>query len=229
MSFWYGISGDEVDMNNYGKAILDYYTSFGANKNALSMPKELDRDGVLHLYGGFYDLVAAIVNKFSPFSEYDTRHLLNAWAGFLAIFFAAKLCIRFSGYRAATLVVWLMFLAPFFLGHAMNNPKDVPFAAAYIAGIYCFIKFYDKLPQVKWKDYIWPIISLAIAIDIRVAGILLVPFMAVYHVFNMLFNKSDAKPLRQIMLPLAIVSVCGYLGASLLWPYALQNPITNPF
>jgi len=228
MSFWYGISGDEVDMNNYGKAILDYYTSFGAKKNALAMPKELDRDGVLHLYGGFYDLLAALLNKISPFEEYATRHILNAWTGFIAIFFAAKLCIRFSGYRAATIVTWLMFLAPFFLGHAMNNPKDVPFAAAYIAGVYCFVRFYDKLPQVKWKDYIWPVVSLAIAIDVRVAGILLIPFMAVYHFLNSLFNSADKKPLAKVVLPLAIVSVLGYLGASIFWPYALQNPIANP-
>lgn len=227
ISFWYGISGDEIDMNNYGKAILDFYTSMGGKKNALAMPKELDRDGVLHYYGGFFDLVAALVNKVSPLEEYTTRHILNAWAGFLAIFFTARVCIRFSGYRAATIVTWLMFLAPFFLGHAMNNPKDIPFATAYIAGIYYFIRFYDKLPDVKWKDFIAPAVSLAIAIDIRVAGILLIPFMGVYYFLDYLFGSSKM-PVKKVILPLAIISVTGYLGASILWPYALQNPIANP-
>lgn len=228
MSFSYGISGDEIDMNNYGNAILDYFTSFGAEKNALAMPKELDRDGVIHLYGGFFDLVAAIVNKVSPFDIFTTRHILNAWAGFLAIFFASKIALRFIGYRAAVLTTLLMFLAPFFLGHAMNNPKDIPFAAAYIAAIYCFIRFYDKLPNVSWKDYILPVISLAIAIDIRVAGILIIPFMVVYHVLYMMMGGEHKPQLKPTAVAIAIISVTGYLGASIFWPFALQNPVSNP-
>ncbi|RQO30470.1 hypothetical protein DBR32_12965 [Taibaiella sp. KBW10] len=228
MSFWYGISGDEVDMNNYGKAILEYYTSFGAERNALGMPKNLDRDGVLHFYGGFFDLLAVLVNKVSPFETYTTRHILNAWVGVLGIWYTGKICIRFSGYRTATLAAWLMFLAPFFLGHAMNNPKDIPFATAYIAGIYYFIRFYDRLPGVKWKDYIAPVMALAIAIDIRVAGILLIPFMGVYYVLNQVFHPAGRKGLKQVVLPLMAIAVCGYFGASLLWPYALQNPLLHP-
>ena len=34
----------------------------------------------LYLYGGSFDLVAAIVNTVSPFGEYETRHLLGGWS-----------------------------------------------------------------------------------------------------------------------------------------------------
>lgn len=228
MSFWYGVSGDEKDMNAYGKFILDYFTSFGADKTALDPPDAFDKDGVVQFYGGFFDLIAAIVNKVSPLSEFTTRHILNAWAGFLAIFFAAKISIRVGGQRMAVICTWLMFLAPFFLGHAMNNPKDVPFAAAYIAAIYFFLRFYQKLPKVTWKDYIAPALSLAIAIDIRVAGILLIPYMVVYHFINVLFNKQDMRPTPAFFKSAVIIAITGYLGASLFWPYALQNPVSNP-
>src|SRR6185312_13598752 len=103
MSFSYGISGDEVDMNEYGKAVLRYFTTFGHDQTVLNMPKEYNRDGVMQYYGGLFDLICAIFNKFSPFNEYATRHMLNAWAGFVAIFFSVKICVRTFGKQAAVL------------------------------------------------------------------------------------------------------------------------------
>jgi hypothetical protein len=228
MSFWYGISGDEMDMNSYGKAILDYFTSFGRDTTALNPPKSFDRDGVLEYYGGFFDLIAALVNKISPLKEFTTRHILNAWTGFLAIFFAAKICLRLKGSRMAVLCTWLMFLAPFFLGHAMNNPKDIPFATAYIGAIYFFLRFYAKFPDITWKDYILPVLALGIAIDIRAAGILLIPYMFIWLAWNYILFKEKRDSFRKLILPLVIISVLGYFLASLFWPYALQNPLLNP-
>ena len=103
MSFGYGLSGDEVDMNEYGKAILRYFTTFGADDTVLHLPRSIDRDGVLMYYGGFFDLVCAVVNKFSPFEEYTTRHILNAWAGFIAIYFSARITALLADKRIATL------------------------------------------------------------------------------------------------------------------------------
>ena len=159
MSFSYGISGDEVDMNEYGKAILKYFTTFGHDETVLNMPKEFNRDGVMQYYGGFFDLICAIVNKVSPLAEYTTRHVLNAWAGFIAILFAAKIAGRSFGRQASVFCAWLMFLSPFFLGHAMNNPKDIPFAAAYIAAIYYIIRLFENMPKPTVKDYIYTVLA----------------------------------------------------------------------
>jgi len=231
MSFHYGLSGDEVDMNEYGKAILNYFLSFGADKTVFHMPHEYDRDGVIMYYGGFFDLICALVNKVSPFEEYTTRHILNAWAGFLAIFFATKICLRYIGRRAALLVSWLMFLAPFFLGNAMNNPKDIPFASAYIAGIYFIMRFCDRLPSPKLSDFISVIVAIGIAINVRVAGILLIPYLGVYAVFLSLSKNvfgGEKSDLRKWIKPLLIAAIFSYLAGSLFWPYAQQNPLSNP-
>lgn len=230
MSFWYGLSGDEVDMNEYGKYILAYFTSFGADDAVFHMPAHIDRDGVLMYYGGFFDLLCAIVNKVSPFAEYTTRHILNAWAGFIAILFSARIVAMLTDKRLATLTVWIMFLSPFFLGHAMNNPKDIPLAAAYITAIFFMIRFFERFPTVKKSDYLWLILSIGFAINIRVAGILLIPYMFVY-VGILYIAKSVAKePIKvnDYIKPLAIVAILGYLTGSLLWPYGLKNPLTNP-
>ncbi len=228
MSFSFGITGDEFDQNALGEVILSYYTSFGADTRALKLPPELDRDGVLHNYGGLFDLIAVTVAKISPFEHYTTRHILNAWAGFVAILFAARIAVQIGGKRMGVLTIWLMFLAPFFLGQSMNNPKDIPFAAAYIAAIYYLIRFYHKLPDVNWKNYIAPALVLAAAIDIRVAGILLIPYLFAYFVLNYLAFKEQRNDVSKKIRGMVIVSLLGYFGASLLWPYALQNPIANP-
>lgn len=231
MSFSYGLSGDEVDMNEYGKAILKYFSTFGDDQTVFNMPEAYDRDGVILYYGGFFDFICAIVNQFSPFGEYTTRHILNAWVGFLAILFSVKIVRLISDKRIATLAVWIMFLSPFFLGHSMNNPKDIPLAAGYIAAIYFIIRFFERFPEVKWQDYLLVILSIGITINIRVAGILLIPYLFVYvgvlYVIKNFVNKEDFN-LKEYIKPLLIISISGYLAGSLFWPYGLQNPISHP-
>ncbi len=231
MSFSYGLSGDEVDMNEYGKAILKYFSSFGSDQTVFNMPHEFNRDGVIQYYGGFFDLVCALVNKVSPLGEYPTRHLLNAWAGFLAILFAARIAARAFNKQAAVFCAWLMFLAPFFLGHAMNNPKDIPFAAAYIAAIFYTIRLFEKLPKPAVKDYIFLILAIGITINIRVGGILLIPYLFVFAgltYFGKKWFQKENVDLKTWIKPLAIVAVAGYLAGSLFWPYGQKNPISNP-
>jgi tetratricopeptide (TPR) repeat protein len=240
MSFSYGISGDEVDMNEYGKTILNYFTSFGSDQSVFRTSDDLkkagvydyNRDNVVWYYGGLFDLICAAVNKVSPLEEYTTRHLLNAWAGFLAIFFAASLLVKILDKRAGTLVIWLMFLSPFFLGHAMNNPKDVPFAAAYMMAIYFIVRLFERLPSPKKTDYLWAILSIGAAINIRVGGILLLPYLGVLAGLHWLFRKNGGTAsglsLGAYIKPILITGALGYLAGSLLWPYGLQNPISNP-
>ncbi len=231
MSFSYGLSGDEVDMNEYGKAILKYFTTFGNDQTVLNMPKDYNRDGVMQYYGGFFDLICAIVNKFSPLGEYATRHMLNAWAGFLAILFAAKIAARSFSKQAGVFCAWLMFASPFFLGHAMNNPKDVPFATAYIAAIYFIIKLFESFPKPTIKAYVLAILGIGITIDVRVGGILLIPYLFVFsgiiYVVKQWF-QDEKVDLKAFIKPIAIVAVLGYLAGSIFWPYGQKNPISNP-
>ena len=231
MCFSYGLSGDEVDMNMYGMAILKYFTTLGKDQTVFNMPKVYDRNGVIQYYGGFFDLVCAVINKISPLKEYTTRHLLNAWVGFIAILFSAKLAARFFSKQTGVLCTWLMFLAPFFLGNSMNNPKDIPFAAGYIAAIYFTIRLFDNLPKPRIADYILLILSIGITINIRVGGILLIPYLFVFAGLIYVTQQKEHREklnVKSWIKPLLIVAVGGYLAGSLFWPYAQKNPIINP-
>ena len=233
MSFNHGITGDEDDASAYGKAIISYITTLGEDTTALSMPKALDQDQILHLYGGAFDMMAALVHKILPFlNEFTLRHILNALMGFLGIFFASRIVLLFSNYRAALVVVLLMFLFPFYLGHSMNNPKDVPFAAAYIMSIYFIIRFWQRYPKLKITDYVYIIVSVALALNIRIAALLLFAYSGLWLLMSILpeykKNLSKIVNLKTILTFLGI-SLASYLLAVLFWPYGLQAPFTNPF
>ena len=124
-----------------------------------------------------------------------------------------------------------MFLSPFFLGHSMNNPKDIPFAATYIMAIYFIMQLFDRLPKASKKDYLWAIISIGATINVRVGGILLIPYLVVFvgilFIIKKYFQNQEVS-LFSYAKPVIITAVLGYLAGSILWPYALQNPFSNP-
>ncbi len=228
MSFSFGISVDEIDMNNLGKAIFNYLTTFGKDDTVLHLPKSIDKEQVLYLYGGGFDLLATLINKFSPLSEYTTRHLLNAWVGFLGIYFTCRIAMIVSGKRMAMISIFIMFLAPFTLAQSMNNPKDIPFMSAFIAAIYFFIVLMRKSPKLNWKDYIPLTLSLIAVIDLRAGGLIIIPIMFVFVFLNYFLNQKDFKLAFSQSKTILIVGVISYFSVSLLWPYAGQNPLQNP-
>ena len=231
MSVSYGITGDEIDANNCGKYALNYFKTFGTDKYILHVPKSIDRDSVFRYYGTFYLITTTIINKISPLNEYTTEHILNSWAGFLMILFSSLIIAKILNKKAAIFCAWILFLSPFVLGHSMNNPKDIPFAASFIAGIYCIILFVNKIDNLKLKDYIFIILAIGISIGTRVAGILLIPFLFSFIFINFIYYKFTLKQkynLTRFIKPTIIVSVLGYLACSLFWPFAAENPILNP-
>ncbi len=113
----------------------------------------------------------------------------------------------------------------------MNNPKDIPFAAAYIMAIWNIIRLFNKLPDASKLDYIWAILSIGATINIRVGGILLIPYLFVFACiiyFNHVFVYKKYVMISSFAKPVFIVSIAGYLCGSLLWPYGLQSPLNNP-
>lgn len=233
MSLNHGITGDEDDASAYGKAIISYMTTLGDDTTALHMPEALDKDHILHLYGGAFDMMTGVAHKILPFiNEFTLRHILNALMGFLGIFFAGRIILLFSNYRAAIIVSLLMFSFPFFLGHSMNNPKDVPFAAANIMSIYFIIRFWQAYPNAKKKDYAYLILSIALALNIRIAALLLFAYSGLWMLMSIMPNwKEGLKKLVSIKSALIFAGLCiaSYSIAVLFWPFALQDPINNPF
>ena len=230
LSFDFGITGDEELQKIYGEKILSYFETNGEDKSALDYKN-------LYYYGGLFDYCAAWLNKnVGGFDEYDLRHMLNAFVGFLMILFTGLLAREVSGsWRVAFFALLFMTLSPRIFGHSMNNPKDIPFAAAYVFTLLYLIRFLKQLPRPGSKTVVFLIIGIAASINVRVGGILLIAYFGLFTGMDYLLRPdlrtklTDFKHLGKIAGLGLIVAVLAFFGGMLYWPYALQAPLSNPF
>jgi hypothetical protein len=229
-SFWYGLSGDEAYANGMGKAAMKFIGSFGADESIFNQPDSVNRDGVLTYYGNIFDILALLLAKILPWSEYTSRHIFNAFVGFIGIYYSGKLVKTYWSFKPAVFTILIMFFFPFYMGHAMNNPKDVPMASFFIMGLYYIFAFYRNYNALKWHHYVLAIVSIVLAIDVRVAGLLLIVFMPLVALVHWPEVRSSiaARGILKAALPSILVAVCAYFACALFWPFAARAPLTAP-
>jgi hypothetical protein len=229
-----GLNADEEFQYDYSEKLIEYYGSFGKEAAALNIEK-----GNMHYYGGLFDTLTGFVNKVLGFEQTDTgyrhvRHIFIALFGWFGIFFTAQLTKLIGGVRAAVLAACILFLSPRFLGHALMNPKDIPFAMGNIMAIYFLYRSYLTWPDIKWKDIAGLAAGIGIAIATRAGGLLLFAYMGLFSlVFLYLWSRSQkqmdwGKTIKGPILKLGVGAIAGYILAVLFWPFALQAPIANP-
>lgn len=230
LSFDYGLTGDEEVQRIYGEKVLAFYETNGEDASALDYKN-------LYLYGGLFDYTAAWLNKYiGGLDQYAMRHVLNAFTGFLLFLFAGLLGKEISGsWRVGFLSLLFVVLSPRIFGHSMNNPKDIPFAAAYAFTLLYLIRFLRELPRPGLKTVFFLIIGIAASINIRVGGILLIAYFGLFSGLIYLWRGDLRSELvkikgwvRAISLVL-LVCIAGYFGGLLYWPFGQQDPLSNPF
>jgi len=228
-----GQSGDDEKHYLHAQKVYNYFATGGEDKSALE-----DRRLKLNYYGQSLDLFTYIINKtFKIENEYESRHCIIALTGFLCILFAGLLAMRLAGYRAGLITMILMFFAPRFLGHSMNNPMDVPFALGYVFTLYHTFRFLEKLPVLSKRHAIWIMLGIAFTTSIRIGGLLLVPYVLMFAGLYVLVNRFEFKLLSTAwfkmvwkgLIYLALISLGGYLISLIPWPYGFQKPFKNPF
>ncbi|MGV8139972.1 MAG: hypothetical protein AB2L20_32710 [Mangrovibacterium sp.] len=225
-----GISGDEEVHYRHSEDVYDYFASMGKDQDALSTPKTH-----LQYYGQTPDNIATILIHWLNIEDiYGFRHLFSSFIGWLTIFMTAWFARWLKGYGAAVFVLLLFAVSPRFLGHLQNNLKDIPFALAYIAGVYYILRLTYSKFKLQTSLVLLLVVSIAFSVSIRAGGILLIFYLLFAGSLYFLFEYINAKKvctdhlLRTTFL-LLIISAAGYLAGLLLWPYALQNPIVNPW
>ena len=227
MSQQAGISGDEYFHVDHAEKVYNYYTS--SDTLALNDPK-----GLLHLYGQSLDNEIHFFNEWFNIDDiYQSRHFFISLTGWILVFFCGLIASLLFGWQAGIIAVLFAFFSPKLLGHSFNNPKDLPFATAYLFTIYFILKFIKDLPKIKYGTSIFISLGIAWAISLRIGGIILVPyvfmFVGLYYLTNKNFYSKSGfiDALKKVGILLGIV-VVGYFVGLILWPYALQSPIKNP-
>jgi tetratricopeptide (TPR) repeat protein len=223
-----GISCDEVLHYNHSVSVYNYFASHGADQSALNTPVTN-----LKYYGQSYDDVVTILIKWFKIDDvYGFRHLMSSVAGWLAIFITALFAVWLAGYRAGILVLFLFAVSPTFIGHSQNNLKDIPFALAYISGIYFSLRLLVSGKTNSFRDLILLTASIAFAISIRAGGLILLCYLFFFMAVIYTFKYFTDHKLDPVEIKSKFFWFCGVLGISwflsiLLWPYALKGPVKN--
>jgi hypothetical protein len=225
----YGVTWDEDVHNWYGVYVLDYYTSFFQNTRALSWLN-------LYNYGAAFDLLAAVLNRFSPMGTYETRHLLNGIIGLVGVIGVWKLGKVLGGPRAGFIAAALLLITPSWYGHSFNNPKDIPFAVSVIWATYYMVRITPRLPAPPLALAAKFGVAAGLGLGVRVGGLLLFCYLGLLLTLWTLWRLGEHRDLRRlvadawtsfwrVLLPAIAVA---YPVMLLCWPWAQRAPIDNP-
>jgi len=226
-----GLSGDDEKHYRHAAKVYRYFTE--DDPSALNDPKYK-----LNFYGQSFDFFTYLLIKWFNLQDdpYKARHVMVALSGAAAILFTGLLVKLLAGHAAACLAMVLMFLSPRFLGHAFNNPLDVPFLLGNIFTLYHLILFLRKLPRISIRSAFWIAVGIGWTNGIRIGGLLLVPYLFLFAGLYLLIRKWPWKFFSKDwwafalkgLFSLVLISVGGYLLSLLTWPYALEDIINHP-
>lgn len=223
-----GISCDEVLHYDHSVAVFDYFASRGNDLSALNTPETN-----LRYYGQSYDNLTTFLIKTLGIEEvYDFRHLMSSLAGWAVILITAFFAVWLSGFEAGILVMLLFAVSPTFMGHAMNNLKDIPFSLAYISGIFFSIRLVTSENDFRLSDIIFLVLSIAFAISLRSGGLLLICYLFLFYVIVLItgyLNKERIEWRNAVkgLFLITFISFAAFFLGILQWPYALQSPFRN--
>jgi len=214
----YGLTWDEQNLLSYGRKLVRWYASFGADAGATLW-------GDHQLYGGFFELLAYAAERLSPLGVYETRHLLNTVFGAIALGAAFGLGRALAGPLGGFLSSLFLLLHPVFYGHSFNNPKDIPFAALYPLALLVAAK---AVLRPKWSG-MWGALgvgaAIGLALGVRVGALILLPCIAGLWIAVAVLR---ARGLAHVGVKLAVTAIVAWLVMIALWPYAQLSPVRNP-
>lgn len=246
-SFNFPIQVDEILHYPHAQRVVDWYIS-GGEQDACLYNSDTSEDqygpSVVNLkyYGQSVDNLTALINRwFQVENEYRLRHVVGAFFAFLLVLFTSLIAFELSGkYRAAILTLFILLIVPSVMGQYCNNLKDIPFATGYAMSLWAMVRVIKKLPRVPWKDIILLAVAIAFTNSIRIGGLILFAYLALFTYLGLLRlaladNTKGTLPtgwsgyLARLLLQGFIILVIGYFGGLLFWPYGLIAPLKHPF
>jgi hypothetical protein len=135
----YGLGWDDYTHAEYADLLLKMYGSGFKDTGALSFAN-------LYMYGGGFDMAAALLHKVIPLELFETRRLLGAVVGIIGLAVTWRLGRRVGGPLAGLAALLLLALCPTFYGHMFMNPKDAPFAVAMVILMLGLVRLAEEYP-----------------------------------------------------------------------------------
>jgi hypothetical protein len=223
----YGLGWDDYTHAQYGDLLLAFYSSGFRDTRALSFVN-------LYLYGGGFDMAAALLAKISPFDLFETRRLTAAIVGVCGLAITWRIGRRIGGPLAGLCALLLLAACPFYYGHMFVNPKDAPFAVAMALFLLGLIRALEQYPRPSIATIIVLGLGFGLAFGSRImagfgvlsAAAALILLLAIESWRDGL--RSAFHRFGRFLLALVPALLMAYATMALVWPWGAADPL-NPF
>ena len=222
----YGLGWDDYTHSQYGELLLAFYASGFHDTRALSFVN-------LYLYGGGFDMAAALLAKVMPFDLFETRRLAGAAVGILGLAVTWRIARRVGGPLAGLVALSLLAACPLYYGHMFINPKDAPFAVAMAILLLGLIRTIEDYPRPAWTSVLILAFGVGLSVGSRIMGGfgVIVAIAAVALLFALETRAQDARSaasrLGALAARLVPAAVAAYALMALVWPWGAIDPL-NP-
>src|SRR6202163_2766029 len=220
----YGLGWDDYTHAEYADLLLKMYGSGFKDSGALSFAN-------LYMYGGGFDMAAALLHKIIPLELFETRRLL---VGVIGLAVTWRLGRRVGGPLAGLAALLLLALCPTFYGHMFMNPKDAPFAVSMVILMLGLVRLAEEYPAPSPLTLLIVGLGAGLSIGCRILGGLALVY-AVAGFVPLFLEEIRTHSAREAAHRFAHVAyvllpglILGYLVMGLIWPWSIMEP-ANPF
>ncbi|WP_213771188.1 glycosyltransferase family 39 protein [Bradyrhizobium sp. dw_78] len=223
----YGLGWDDYTHAEYADLLLRMYGSGFKDTGALSFAN-------LYMYGGGFDMAAALLHKVIPLELFETRRLVGAVVGLIGLTVTWRLGRRVGGPLAGLAALLLLALCPTFYGHMFMNPKDAPFAVAMVILMLGLVRLAEEYPAPSPRTVLLVGLGAGLSLGSRVLGglALLYAVIGLIPLFAAEIRGHGARDAGRRVAHVAYMLlpglVFGYLVMGLIWPWSVIEP-ANPF
>jgi len=216
----YGISNDEQVQHVYGQLLLKFYSSGFVDHAAFTYKN-------LYLYGGLFDLVAAILEKVLPLWVWDIRHLLSALFGLAGIIAVHKITNALAGARAAFFAAFLLAITGAWSGAMFTHTKDVSFAACMVWALYYTLLISKHLPRIPLALSLKLGAAVGLALGLRIGGAFAVIYLLLMVLIAGFLTAGNYKQKLtfywQCFVGLLPAGVVAFGLMAIFWPWSVMG------
>lgn len=222
----YGSSWDEKVRADAGERKFEYYSLLFSGDWAAAAEVGRKADN----YPGFYDLNLAALRRVSPLSDVTTGHVFAVLFGVSGIAGAMRLGRSLGGTQVGFWTGLLLALTPSYYGHMFINPKDIPFACAYIWTVWAALEWLREGDALRWRTALVFGLALGVSLAVRIGGALGLCYLGLFvSVKALLEMRKQGRSWLWEFAKRQAVRLAGALGVALgimliYWPAAQFRP-----
>src|SRR3984957_7444472 len=215
----YGLGWDDYTHAEYADLLLKMYGSGFKDTGALSFAN-------LYMYGGGFDMAAALLHKVIPLELFETRRLVGAIVGIIGLTVTWRLGRRVGGPVAGLASLLLLALCPIYYGHMFMNPKDAPFAVAMVILMMGLVRLAEEYPRPSARTILIVGLGAGLSIGSLILGGLALVYALVGFVplfLQELRTQGAREAIRRLVHVVYVLLpalTLGYLIMGLIWPWS---------